>query len=240
MGRRGVRAPDAEGATVEDLRQQLAENPQAAVTFATTEHFNLQTERAATIGEANGRASIFLGSVSAGLIALGFAAQGGNSVATLRAFALVLFPVLVFLGLSTFERVLQVSIEDLALGIRINRIRRFYLEAAPGLRGWLAPAPTADTFQEAVRSIGLRPWSGQVLLTVAGSISIVNSALVGVWVGMAVSLLPGPTVVPVGVGLAAMVGAALGQHRYQLRRRQAAPGPFALDDADGAHPGNAP
>jgi hypothetical protein len=64
---------------VQDLRQQFAENPQAAVTFATTEHFNLQTERAATTGEANGRASIFLGSVSAELIALGFAAQGSNS-----------------------------------------------------------------------------------------------------------------------------------------------------------------
>jgi hypothetical protein len=230
---------DTEGATVEDLRQQLAENPQAAVTFATTEHFNLQTERAATIGEANGRASIFLGSVSAGLIALGFAAQGGNSVATLRAFALVLFPVLVFLGLSTFERVLQVSIEDLALGIRIIRIRRFYLEAAPGLRGWLAPAPTADTFQAAVRSLGRRPRPGQVLLTVAGTISIVNSALVGVWVGMAVSLLPGPVVVPAGVGLAAMVCAALGQHRYQLRRRLEAPAPFAPEAGDAADAGPA-
>jgi hypothetical protein len=240
MGRRGVRATDAEGATVEDLRQRLAENPQAAVTFATTEHFNLQTERAATIGEANGRASIFLGSVSAGLIALGFAAQGSDSVATTRAFALVLFPVLVFLGLSTFERVIQVSIEDLALSIRINRIRRFYLEAAPGLHGWLAPAPTADTFEAAVRSLGLKPRPGQLLLTVAGTISIVNSALVGVWVGMAVSLLPGPAVVPAVVGLAAMVGAAFGQHRYQLRRRQAAPAPFALDDEDGAHPRNAP
>ena len=218
---------------MEDLRQQLAENPQAAVTFATTEHFNLQTERAATIGEANGRASIFLGSVSAGLVALGFAAQGGNSVATLRAFTLVLFPVLVFLGVSTFERVLQVSIEDLALGIRINRIRRFYLEAAPGLRGWLAPAPTADTFEAAVRSLGLKPRSGQLLLTVAGAISIVNSALAGVWVGMAVSFLPGPAVVPVLVGLAAMLGAALGQHYYQVRRRQAAPAPFA-DEPDGA------
>jgi hypothetical protein len=29
-----------------------------------------------------------------------------------------------------------------------------------------------------------------------------------------------------------MFGAALGQHRYQLRRRQAAPAPFALDDAE--------
>jgi hypothetical protein len=234
------RPTDAEGATVEDLRQQLAENPQAAVTFATTEHFNLQTERAATIGEANGRASIFLGSVSAGLIALGFATQGGDSAATMRAFALVLFPVLVFLGLSTFERVLQVSIEDLALGIRINRIRRFYLEAAPGLRGWLAPAPTVDTFEAAVRSLGMKARPGQVLLTVAGAISIVNSALVGVWVGMAVSLLPGPAGVPVLAGLAAMLGAVLGQHRYQLRRRQAAPAPFALDDADGAHPSNTP
>jgi hypothetical protein len=70
---------------VEDLRQQFAENPQAAVTFATTEHLDLQTERAATIGEANGRASILLGSVSPGLIALGFAAQGSsNSGATMR------------------------------------------------------------------------------------------------------------------------------------------------------------
>ena len=233
---------DAEGATVEDLRHLLAENPQAAVTFATTEHFNLQTERAATIGEANGRASIFLGSVSAGLVALGFAAQGGNSGATMRSFALVLFPVLAFLGLSTFERVLQVSIEDLALGIRINRIRRFYLEAAPGLHGWLAPAPTADTFEAAVRSIGLKPRPGQVLLTVAGAISIVNSVLAGVWVGMAVSFLPGPAVVPVLVGLAAMLGAALGQHRYQMRRRQAAPSPFAHEAGatDAAPAGDTP
>ena len=74
----------------------------------------------------------------------------------------------------------------------------------------------------------------------AGAISIVNSALVGVWVGMAVSFLPAPASVPVLVGLAAMLGAALGQHRYQLRRRQAAPAPFALDDADDAHPRNTP
>jgi len=47
-------------------------------------------------------------------------------------------------------------------------------------------------------------------------------------------------VVPAVVGLTALVGAAFGQHRYQLRRRQAAPAPFALDDADGAHPSNTP
>jgi hypothetical protein len=33
--------------------------------------------------------------------------------------------------------------------------------------------------------------------------------------------------VPALVGLAAMLGAAFAQHRYQMRRRQAAPAPFA-------------
>jgi hypothetical protein len=116
-----------------------------------------------------------------------------------------------------------VSIEDLSLGIRSNRIRRFYLEAAPGLRGWLAREPTADMFQVAVRSLGLQPRPGQV----AGTISIVDSALAGMWVGMAVSFLPGPAMVPAQVGLAAMVGAAFGQHHDQMRRRQAPPAPFA-------------
>jgi hypothetical protein len=43
----------------------------AAVTFITTEHFTLQGARAATIAESTGRATMFPGSVSAGLVALG-------------------------------------------------------------------------------------------------------------------------------------------------------------------------
>ena len=45
-----------------------------AVTMATTEHFNLQTARAATISEANGRARIYLATLSTNLIALAFIA----------------------------------------------------------------------------------------------------------------------------------------------------------------------
>jgi hypothetical protein len=117
--------------------ESLPENPQAAVTIMTTEHFNLQTARSATISESNGRTSIFLGAVSAGLVALAFAGQTSRS--TLLTFGLVLFPVLSFLGLVTFERVLQSSIEDTLYLQRINRIRRFYHEAAPGL----SPVPEA-------------------------------------------------------------------------------------------------
>jgi hypothetical protein len=40
-----------------------------------TEHFVLQSKRSATIGEANGRAAIYLSTVSSALVAFGFLAQ---------------------------------------------------------------------------------------------------------------------------------------------------------------------
>ena len=55
----------------------------AWITLLTTEHYNLQTQRAAPISEANGRASIFLVTLSAGLIALGFhGTSSGRSAGT--------------------------------------------------------------------------------------------------------------------------------------------------------------
>jgi hypothetical protein len=40
-----------------------------------TEHFVLQSKRSATIGEANGRAAVYLSTVSSALVAFGFLAQ---------------------------------------------------------------------------------------------------------------------------------------------------------------------
>ena len=78
----------------------------AAVTFATTEHFTLQGARAATIAESTGRASMFLLSVSGGLVALGFVATATRVGTAFYAFGLVLLPTLTFVGFVTFERVM--------------------------------------------------------------------------------------------------------------------------------------
>ena len=43
----------------------------SAVSFVTTEHFTLQGARSSTIAESTGRASMFLASVSGGLVAWG-------------------------------------------------------------------------------------------------------------------------------------------------------------------------
>src|SRR5215469_11739568 len=77
------------------------------VSIMTTEHYNLQTGRAMTISEANGRSSLFVGAVSSGLVALAFVGQISHLGTAFFVFSLVVLPTLSFMGLITFERVLQ-------------------------------------------------------------------------------------------------------------------------------------
>jgi hypothetical protein len=88
----------------------------------TTEHFTLQGARAATISEATGRATMFLGAVSGGLVALGLIATASAVGAAFYAFGLILLPTLAFAGLVTFDRVLQSGIEDHSYARRIARL----------------------------------------------------------------------------------------------------------------------
>ena len=72
---RSGKSRDADGPQSGPGVDQPVPSPRpAAVTFATTEHFTLQGARAATISESTGRATMFLGVVSGGLVALGLIA----------------------------------------------------------------------------------------------------------------------------------------------------------------------
>src|SRR5215217_7128399 len=115
----------------------LGERLGPAVSFATTEHFNLQTARSSTVSEANGRASIYLATLSSNLIALAFIGQMSRLGPEFYAFALILLPVLAFVGVVTFQRLVQLSIEDIAYAQRIARLRRLYVALAPELQPYL-------------------------------------------------------------------------------------------------------
>ena len=117
-------AEDASSEEGGEHRPRLVDEPAAAprpaaVTFATTEHFTLQVARGSTIAESTGRATMFLGAVSGGLVALGLIATATSVGTAFYAFGLVLLPTLAFTGLVTFERVLQSGIEDLRYAQRI-------------------------------------------------------------------------------------------------------------------------
>ena len=199
-----------------------------AVSFATTEHFNLQTARAQSVTEANGRATIYLAVLSSNLIALAFIGQTSGLDAAFYAFALILLPVLTWVGLVTFLRLVQSSIEDIAYGHRIGLLRSFYLEVSPELEPYLVVVRGAK--QTAALDGGpRRPGVGQLTLTVAGMVAVVNSVVVAACTTLAlVAAELDPLAVSVGVG-AVFGGAAFVLQERHHRRALAAYRPEAVD-----------
>ncbi len=76
---------------------------------------------------------IFIGSASAGLIALGLIATVTRIGTTFYVLSLVLLSTLSFIGFATFDRVLRSGIEDLQYAERIARLRAYYFDFAPEL-----------------------------------------------------------------------------------------------------------
>jgi hypothetical protein len=158
----------------------------AAVSFVTTEHFTLQGARASTVAEATGRATLFLGAVSGGLVALGLIATAGGVGAAFYAFGLILLPTLAFVGLVTFDRVLQSGIEDFGYAHRIARLRGFYFEYAPELVDHLVSVPSDQRLQIQGLPGGSR-W--QPFLTIAGMVSVITAVLAGSAAGLGAAVL---------------------------------------------------
>jgi hypothetical protein len=151
----------------------------------TTEHFALQGARSATIAEANGRASMFLAAVSGGLVALGLVATASSLGSAFYGFALVLLPTLAFVGLVTFERALQSSIEDTEYARRIALLRGYYFEQAPEIAPYVLRVPPAELLF--TRPEPVDRWQGY--RTVAGMVAAITAVLAGSTAALAAVLI---------------------------------------------------
>jgi hypothetical protein len=201
-----------------------------AVTFATTEHFNLQTARAATVSEANGRAGLYLAALSSNLIALAFIGQMSRLGSAFRAFALILLPALAFVGTVTFQRLVQASIEDIAYAQRIGRLRGFYLALAPELEPYVL-AVRGSRAQALLNRESLAPSGWQLALTTAGMVAVVNSVVIGACAGLITETFStGSLSLVLAVGAVTGVATLILQRRHHLHVRDAFT-PEAVDRA---------
>ena len=201
-----------------DENTDKAAREQRVLQFMTTEHFTLQTARAATVAEANGRASLFIGSVSGAVVALAFIGQVSGMSRTFFLFALVLFPSLIFLGMVTFERVLQTALEDWMYAVEINRIRHYYAEIAPEMKRYLIES-THDDAPGVLQAIGIKPKTWQFFLTGSGMVGVINSILIGVFAGI-VAHFGGALHIyaAVGIGVTVFAASVFAHHKMQIRR----------------------
>ena len=209
----------SDGIAPSEHQLQPSESLQAAVTFATTEHFTLQTARSTTVTEASSRGLGFFALLSSSLIALAFIGQMSELGTAFYVFALVLLPALSFIGIVTFQRVAQITSEDIAYAQRIARLRGFYVDVAPQLEPYLTIVRGAAAAQR-LRGARAHPRGWQLFLTIAGLVALVNSAIIGAAGAVMVDATTDDSLAPsVTVGVLAGILALL-LHIGYLRRSQ--------------------
>lgn len=201
----------------------------SAVAFITTEHFTLQGARAATIAESTGRASMFLASVSGGLVAWGLVATAAGIGGAFFAFGLVLLPTVAFVGYVTFERTLQSGIEDLGYARRIARLRAYYFDNAPELAPYLLSVPP----ERRLDAQGLRTgYVLQAFRTVAGMVGVITAVLAGSEGGLAVAAAFDAPAAALASGCVVALAVLFGLVRYErLEWARAITAPIADDEA---------
>ena len=151
---------------------------QQALTILTTEHFTLQGARSQTVSESAARSALYLGTLSSVLITLGFLAQAAGSGDVFRVFATVILPTLYLLGLFTFTRLVELSVEDIIYGRAINRIRAYYKAHAGEAADYLMLGANDDAIG-VVRNMGLGTTWWQLYVASANAIAVVNSVVGG-------------------------------------------------------------
>lgn len=192
-----------------------AERERALLSVLNTEHYALQTSRAGTIDEATGRATIFLSVLSAALIGLGFAAGNDQVV---RPYLGAVLPILVIIGILTFLRLVETTVENSLDMKRIQRIRAYYHHRLASEHDFFADAVVSEDSGEAARMlVGIRSGRWEFLLTTAALVGAVNAALVGSAVVLVLGMLGGWHWLMVVAGVAVALAAFGAQFLYIVR-----------------------
>ena len=191
---------------------------QLAVSALTTEHFNLQSARMGTITEANGRATLYLSTLSSAVIAIAFVGQANQLGDPFYLFALVVLPPVFLLGVFSFLRLVQTSIEDIVYAVGSFRIRQYFLGLDPAAAPFFPPTdPRGMTKLERIGVVSTGPL--QMLLTAASMVACINAIVGGVAVALALrSLLEASVPVSAVVGTLVGLGLAALLFAYQVRR----------------------
>jgi uncharacterized membrane protein YeaQ/YmgE (transglycosylase-associated protein family) len=206
---------------------------QQIMQFMTTEHFTLQTARAVVNAEISARLQLYMTTLSSAIIALALVAQVSGALGrAFETFALVLLPVVYFLGLATLTRLLQAAAEWRTYGHGMNRIRHWYLEVAPEMAPYFV-LPATDDPWASLAAVGIRrhnTWQG-LLATAPWIIVVINSLLAGVVAGLLARLAgpPGPLLLALAGAVGFVVSlAALGVYEQRVFRRDMDTSPVAF------------
>lgn len=204
----------------DDSAAALSDRPLAFYNALLTEHFVLESARGVTVSESSSRASLYLMTLSSALVAFGFLASTPYAFGFLG----VIIPVVFLLGVFTYERLVQTSLEDVAALASIQRIRAYYSTLLPGAERYF-PIPGGAVPNELLE-IGQRGYRRGVFFTISSAIGVVNSVLAGAGCALLAYLVTASFAAALAIGVACaiilvVVHGAYQEMRYGRYRREA-------------------
>lgn len=148
------------------------------LSILTTEHLTLQSARQLCLQDMQNRSAMFLTTVSASLIAIGFFGNATQFRGGFVVFVLALLISLWVLGVLTWARVVQAAIEDAIICFGLARIRHRYTEIAPDVRD-LFVRSIHDDFAGIYLEMGSTQGWWQGLMPTYVGVAFVTSVLAG-------------------------------------------------------------
>lgn len=186
--------------------------------FLGTEHFTLQGARSAVVSDANVRFGAYLTTVSAGVIALAFVSQVSGLGEVFLLFSFVLFPILLYVGISTVVLLISLYGADALYTQAINRIRHFYVQAAPGIEEYLSfPHYDDNRSIDRARALFIGYRLG-ILVSPLGQVMLINSFLAAIFASiLAAGITGGQLAISAGVGTIGFFVSLLIHFRLAIR-----------------------
>jgi hypothetical protein len=177
-----------------------------------TEHWGLLATRSLAWNESFTRAGMFLSALSGAIVALALVAQATEFGDEFTLFALVILPVVLFIGVTTFVRMGTSNNYDALCVVGMNRIRHAYLQLVPEVEPYLVMGAHDDEKSIGI-SMGMAPGHTNFLVDIIVStpfvVSTINSVLGGVIVTLVarqLGLATVPTIALAIVGVLAVFG----------------------------------
>ena len=180
-----------------------------------TEHWGLLATRSLAWNESFTRAGMFLSALSGAIVALALVAQATAFGGEFVLFALVILPVVLFIGVTTYVRIGISNGYDAQCVVGMNRIRHAYLQITPEVEPYLVMGAYDDE-----KSVGLTmgsavqvmPFWVEIIVSTPFVLSAINSVIAGTIGGLLARQAGVDT--PIAVALA--VVAALGMFGLQV------------------------
>lgn len=162
-------------------------SPSMRLQILSTEHWSLLASRSLAWNESFSRAGMFLAALSGAIVALALIAQATEFGEGFVLSALVILPVVLFIGVATVIRLGDSNHHDALCIVGMNRIRHAYLELAPDLAPYFVMGVHDDP-----RGVGITmavPQGQSTLLHFLAATPVVIGVVCGVLAAVIVALV---------------------------------------------------